>query len=1417
MAIPTINEFAVAYRLVGELNVHALVQSFEEIVRRHPTLQTTSFPKDGMRIREPRSPTQFPLVIVDNFDHPEGKGEKMLSDLLRTEAAQPFDFEDGPLIRAKLLRLGEREHLLILRLHPNVCDDRSTEVFFRELSILYEAYQLGQRGLLDVLTTSYDDYFRRQPASMNSERLASHISYWRTQLDNLSTLQLPSDRPRPVTQTFRDAKRTVTFSAGLADALNAFSRNEGVTLFMTLLAAFQTLLHRYTGQEDIAVGTLIANRDRPEFDRIIGYFSNTLVLRTDGSGNPTFREYLKRVQLSCLGGYEHRVIPFGQLVEHLHPERSVDPNPLFHAAFQLDNGQKYLLRLPGITIEAMALEAVTIEVDLSVSVIDEGLGLTAHFRYNSDVLDVSTIERLIGHFENLLRAIVADPNQRLGSLPMLTQQEQHQSLVEWNNTGREYSADRCVHRLFEDQAAKTPDAVAVEFGAEKLSYAELHKRANQLARYLRKFGVRRNSLVAIAVDPSIEMMVGVLGVLKAGAAFVPLDPNYPQERLNFLLADTKTSVLLTQERFQNDTVVDREQQLLGHIGNQGVKTLRLDRDWSEIGQESQDNIETETTPGDLAYVIYTSGSTGKPKGVMVSHGALAQHICSAVEHYEIRSDDRVLQFASLTFDVAVEEMFPAWMSGAMVVLLPERLPVIADFVAYLGMYRISVVNLPSAYWQQWVDDIDQLDKQLPSSLRLVIVGNEKVSLVHLRRWQRTFGSKVRWLNAYGPTEAVITATLYEAPQSDDSYGQLKSVPIGRPMTNRQVYLLGSNAQPVPIGAVGEIYLGGPALALGYLNNPEMTAEKFVRNPFHRDPKSRLYRTGDMGRYRTDGLIEFVGRADDQVKIRGFRIELGEIENQLLSHPAVRAAAVLVHDADGDDPQLIAYAVPRTKGVSDGKPSIGEQRINQAGGGRRNEFNQRLFTDGAPARVAPVDLKINDKDLAVYLRTRLPHYMVPSTIVVLDALPVTTNGKVDRKALPKPQRARAANNGNDIAPCNFVEAKLAAIWCEVLKIEKVGVRENFFDLGGHSLLALRLANLIRRRCQMPFRLADVFEAPTVEQQARLLEAGSESSWSSLVALNRQGSRRPFFWVHGEASDAYLPRYLGADQPLYGIRHQSEDGQPARYRTVEEIASHYLEEIRSVQPQGPYILGGYCFGGLVTMEMAKQLRAQGESVDLLVLINPPFDPVPGLGNNPQDIGSGTLWLGLRRNLYALGSLSPHEKLGYVLKRVRGKIAEAVSFAWAPTKRFAQRFIWEMCERIGAALPVFVRSPYILNIYQEAIRKYRPQPYQGRVLLFVTNDDLLNFELKWFNRDESMVTMFEAPGDHRSILQEPDVQFWATRLKSCLEDAQQGTKASRPGRSQRRVRPVYLLPAVEDLTLPIYNFVEWVMVGQMSVLVV
>jgi aspartate racemase len=1145
------NESVTVYRQ-GPLDLPTLQRSLNEIVRRHEAWRTTFKAIDGQPMQIVQPPFEPSIEAVDLRKLAVERREPEALRLARAQARVPYDMERGPLLRAMLVRLGDEEYRFYLFLHHIIFDGFSIyRVFLPELVTVYNAFLAGRTSPLPELRLQYADFAHWQRESLGSVQLNESRAYWSAQLDGeLPVLELPTDHPRPAMQSFRGAMQRFAFSRDLSDRLHQLAQRENTSFFTTILAGFAALLRRYSGQQDFVIGTVTSGRKRSELEALLGCFQNPLALRLKLAGDPSFRELLAHAREVTLGALSHDDAPFERLVEELSVRRDTSRNPLFPVMFSLVPPTAAFES--GWDLNQLDLEIGTAKFDLDLELDDRPEGLFGRFVYSTDLFDASTMARMAGHFETMLEAIVADPEQKVSRLPMLTAAEKLQ-LAQWNQTETEFPRELCIHELVEAQAARTPNAIAVEYADQRLTYRELVERANQLAHFLRRRGVERESRVGICLRRSLELPVALLAVLKAGGACVPLDPAYPKERLEYMLEDSQTALVLTQPG------------LLAEVTDFNAEMVTLDADWNSFSRESTENVRSDVKPDNLAYLIYTSGSTGKPRGVLLTHLGLVNHNAAAVKLFGITPADRMAQFASISFDIAIEEIFPTWIAGAALVIREEDASLaVGDFLRWVSERKVTALDLPTAYWHELVGELSESTLKLPESLRIVIVGGEKASSTKLAAWRKVAGSRVRWVNTYGPTETSVIVTAFEPDSSEEIPAIL---PIGRPIANTKIHILDANLQPLPVGIPGDLYVSGPGLARGYLNRPEVTAEKFISDPFAAQPGARMYKTGDVARYLASGEIEFAGRTDDQVKIRGYRVELKEIESVLGSYAAVREVVVVARETDGGK-NLVAYVVPAREQVPTGS------------------------------------------ELRAYLKQRLPHYMVPSAFVLLEAMPKTPNGKVDRRGMPAPKPADFTEPNEYIAPTDELEKQLTKIWAAVLSKESIGIRDNFFDLGGHSLLAARLMHRIEQTLGQRLPLAALLQAPTVEQFAALLrQEGWSASWSSLVAIQAEGSRPPFFCVHGVGGNVVgfrdLARHMGPEQPFYALQPQGLDGQRPCLTSVPEMAERYLREIRRVQPEGPYRIGGYSFGGLVAYEMAQQLRAQEQEVSLLAL----FDTYPG----------------------------------------------------------------------------------------------------------------------------------------------------------------------------------------------------------------
>ncbi len=1018
-------------RIVGELNLEALESSLNKIVERHETLRTTFRAIDGqpMQVIAPARELRLPITDLRGLEPLACVEEERR--LIAEEAGTPFDLARGPLMRVRLLRSGDRKHLLVTTLHHIITDERSNDLFMRELIAGYEAFAEGREPDLPELPIQYADFAQWQREFLQDGVLEDQLGYWREKLADLPVLQLPIDRQRPPVQSFRGGSESIDLPIDLTNALRALSRREGATVFMTLLTAFKALLACYTNQEDIAVGSPITNRTRAETENLIGFFVNTLVLRTALDGDPSFCEALGRVRETALDAFEHQEVPFDTLVQALAPERHFNQNPLFQVMFVVLNTRPERLRMHDLILSPIPIEDPSARFDLTMFLFEGLEGIHGSLAYSVDLFEAVTIRRMAGHFRKLLEGIVANPNARLSELRILTVAEEEQIVVQWNRTQTEFACRASIEELFEANVSKTPEAIALEYGTTSWTYRQLNERSNQLAHYLRSLGVGPEVLVGICVERSPDMVVGLLATLKAGGAYVPLDPAYPQERLAFMLQDSRAPVLLTQAR------------LIERLPSHQSRVVCLDSDWPQIAQHGTANVAVDTHPEHLAYVIYTSGSTGKPKGVLIDRRAITNQLLWRIGQYGLDSRDVFLQKTTFTFDVSVWELLLPPMLGARMVLLrpgAEKEPL--ELAAAIERSQVSVIHFVPSMLAVFLESLEA--KRLLGTLRRCFCGGEFLTPELTKRFFDQFGDRTELHNLYGPTETAIDVTFYPVSSPEDT------IPIGRPVANTSIYLLDRNKRPVPIGVAGELCIGGVQVARGYLNRPELTAERFIANPFKAG--ERLYRSGDLARWRADGNIEYLGRMDHQVKIRGFRIELGEIEAALLRHADITQAAVVVREDHPGEKRLIGYVIPANA-----------QSIDPAA-------------------------------LRAQLGKSLPNYMVPAAIVVLEKLPLNANGKVDRKALPAPDFAAAASAWRGSRTPR--EEILCSLFREILGLSRVGIDDNFFDLGGDSIGSIQLVSRARK-AGLLITPRDVFEHQTVEALAAVASRIKESETPALT--------------------------------------------------------------------------------------------------------------------------------------------------------------------------------------------------------------------------------------------------------------------------------------------------------------------------------
>jgi amino acid adenylation domain-containing protein len=1350
-----------AFRLHGLVDLLALDRALKEILQRHEILRTTLVEEAGQPWQSihpgipGRSEQDASLPAyewIDLRDMPESGRSGEAVEVLRRAARQPFDLAQGPLVRFWVVCLGEQEHIFQVSLHHVVMDGWSLGIFFQELSRLYQAFCQGQPSPLPELPIQFADYALCQREWLEAGALEKLLSYWCENLAGpVETLQLPTDYPRPERLSYNGARQEFALSPQTSQRLRALGQAENATLFMLLAAAFNILIYRYTAQEDILVGYPIANRNQLEVEEMIGYLANTLVLRSDLSGDPSFRQFLSRVRGAVLDAFAHQDMPFEKLVQELNPQRNLSRTPLFQVMFTWQN--MTATRAPRSTqpFTLFDLEVSPLNIDDLTSPFewtlmmylgsDQALASSqsnkvdpeAHaspviqgcWEFDTDLFAPETIQRVIGHFCTLLDAVVANPDQPLSQLPLLTSAESQQILHGWNNTYTDYPRQLSVPQLFEIQVQKTPQSIAVVYGEESLTYRQLNNQANQLGWHLRQLGVEPGMLVGLCLERSPGMVAAMIAILKAGGAYVPLDPSYPPERLGFMLQDSGAQVLLTTRRWLGALPTGETQRQL--------KIVLLDQE--SFSQLSSENLPDQATPESLAYVMYTSGSTGTPKGICIPHRAINRLVLNT-NYISLGSGDHIAQASNAAFDAATFEIWGALLNGACLVGLDQDTLLSAhEFAAALRQKKIDVLFLTTALFNQ----IASVQPGAFATLRELLFGGEAVTPFWVRQVLQTAPPR-RLLHVYGPTENTTFSTwhlIQDVPQVAPHYAP--TIPIGKPVANSTAYILDGSLNPQPVGVAGEVYLGGEGLAQGYLSRPDLTAEKFIPNPFSQagEIQDRLYRTGDWARYLPNGSIEFLGRLDDQVKLRGFRVELGEIEAALVGHPSIKQAAVLILDDSRPgslpgDKRLVAYVV------------------------------RHATADAA------------SDDLRTYLRSKLPAFMIPAAFIFLEALPLNPNGKVDRKRLPLPEPERPSKKDEKEMPRDALERQLVYIWENALGVRPVGIQDNFFDLGGHSLLAARVFTQIEQLLGTRLPLATLFQAPTVAELADILRHAPDSKgWATLVPIQPQGSLPPFFCVHnfgGEVVNyAELSNRLGKDQPFYGLQAQGIDGVNPPHTTLPEMAAHYIEAMRTVQPNGPYYLGGYCFGGVVAYEMACQLHQQGEKVGLVALM----DSSPPRRNLPPHLSQRQHRIGnFLRNLPAW--LVEFLRSGEILIVLRRKLRISRKRLEARLGRGVEITPFDI---IGDAVRTdSLPHKQLMDIHMRALWGYQVPDYPGRVTLFRIGRmplfRAIEYDFGWSLFATGGVDVQIVPGAHYNILEEPHVPALAQKLAQSLAQAYTST---------------------------------------------
>jgi amino acid adenylation domain-containing protein len=1174
------------FRLAGKVDLPLLERSLNELARRQENLHAVFHVVDGVPQVEIREQLLYTIPLVDFSSQEPARGLELAIERAQQEPHLPFDLETGPMLRLTLIKLAEDEHLLLLSAHHIIFDAWSRRIFIKELCTIYQQLGKGQPVQLPGLTRQYPAYASQQRQWWQGEQAQGMLTWWQEKLAGRAfILDLPGSRARPALQTYNAGETSLVLPAQIYNDMRSFCKQERVSLFMLLLAAYQALLQRYSQQEEVIVGAPFANRLDRESEALVGLFVNTLPLPARFTPGMSFKELLHQVREAVLEVSSRQACPFEKIVEAVKPGRDLGRTPIYQVTFNLRNVPPLPVIFNGQTVTELYFPAGVTAFDLELEAREENETLVFVLRFNRDLFSADSIERKLAHLARLLELAITQSEVSLSHLDLLEAGERNQVLVTWNQTARNFTPPPGLPAGFEQTCAHYPSQTAIIHGEETITYQELNRRTNQLAHHLKTGGVCMGTKVGLHLPRSILQMVGLLGILKAGGAYVPLDPGYPAERLSFMVRDSGMSVILTTKALAPS---------LPELP--GCKMVCLDADWHLVADQPESNPTTQDLSNHAAYVIYTSGTTGQPKGSEILHRNVLNFALDYIERFHIEPNDRILQFATINFDYSVQEIFAAFLGGATLVLRPEdMIDSMPRFLVCCEQYRITVFAVTTAYWNELAAYLVAEKAPLPGGLRLVEFGGEQANPSLVAAWVDHVGSQVRLVNDYGPAETTVIATRQELQPPADSWQGRREIPIGKPIANVQVYILDERLQPIPVGMAGEICIGGAGVGGGYLNLPAETAEKFIPDPFSNQPGARLYRTGDLGYFQDDGSIVLVGRRDQQIKLHGFRIEPGEVEKNLLQYPDVAGTVVLLRTSPGVGKLLAACFVPHP-GTS---PS-------------------------------PLELR-------EFLRRKLPEFSIPSAFIRLTSLPLKPNGKVAYDLLPQPD-ATSFPGGSDYQPSRTpLEEKLVQAWSQVLGIERIGVEDNFFDLGGHSLLAVRLSARIKDITGRELPLQSLFRSPTIASLARSLESEGDKEFPGLVVPMRPGrDLPPLFLIPAGARTIMslndMVNHLDTERPVYGLEYPGMEGESETPEQVEQFARHMLQELRRFQPHGPYLIGGKCFGGLLAFEMARQLAAEGEPPVLVLVIDshpPSFDPA----QTPERQGytrHPSIWKRIRRKV-------------------------------------------------------------------------------------------------------------------------------------------------------------------------------------------
>jgi len=1310
---PNSNAYNVPVSVVSDirLNVIALEEALSETVRRHETLRTVFTTVEGQPVQSVARAERFELPIVDLSGLDSRDVDEEVRRLAKEEALKRFDLAKGPLFRANLLRLAPERHIELVTLHHIITDGWSMGVLMQEVETSYSAYVSGSPSILPELPVQYADFAAWQRDWLTGDILKAQLDYWQRQLtDAPMVLALPTDYPRPAKRKLPGTQCPVSFSEPLSNGLRKFAREEGATVFMVLMAAFQILLGRYSGQDQVLVGTPTAGRGRVELENLIGLFVNMITLKADLRNAATARELVRQVRESALEAYARQDVPFDKIVEELKPERRANRNPIFQAILAFQNAPTPGMALAGVTLPSGSPGNADTKFDIELYFWEtEGL-VAGSFVFSPELFRPTTVSRMASHFNVLLESFIANPDSHLSALSLATETESRQITQRWNETDIEFPSHSGIYEIFEKQTRLTPDAIAIETEREQITYQELDGRADMLARYLRTFGVGPEVFVGILIERSVEMIVALLGVAKSGGAYVPINTADPAKRIDFILRDAQIQVLVTTRQIAEKLPAGR------------LKVICLD---SAIDQQKMHAAQADRSPiqspaaANLAYMMYTSGSTGAPKGVCISHRNILRLVKNAT-YANLTSREVFLQLAPISFDASTFEIWGSLLNGGRLVVFPPYPPSLADIAETIRKSQITTMWLTAGLFHQLVDR--HLDAVAP--LKQLLAGGEALSVAHVNKLAAEL-PHLSLINGYGPTETTTFAACHQVT----GVQQGTSVPIGRPIANTRTYILNRALKPVGIGEMGQLFIGGAGLARGYLNLPDLTAERFLPDPFDK-PAERLYATGDLARYQEDGNIEFLGRADKQIKLRGFRIELEEVEAVLQSHSAVKQVVVMPRDDASGGKQLVAYVVP------------------------------------APGAAPGAEM------LRGYVQERLPDYMRPSLFLVLDRLPLTPNGKLDKNALLALDRTAARSRRDFVAPKDKLQEQLIGIWESLLDVRPIGIQDDFFELGGHSLVAVQLIARIEQDLGKRLPTASLFAGATIERLSELLGDGAapvSAAHSSLLApIQPGGTLPPLFCVHAAGGTVFcyadLARHLGPDQPLYGI--QAPTDSDGAVPTIETTAAEYVRVVRSFQPTGPYFLGGWSMGGVIAFEMARQLTQQDQKVALLFIVDAQapsgeaaeYKWVVLLGSFAADLGLPFDELMAAWN--DIFSRPPMEQLRRIWTEAKKAKLVRAEMTLAEFRKLFDRF------KANAQMA----KTYTGGQYPGRLTFFRaeePEKYVGKARPENYTIDVVPTR-GWEKWASGGVELFTTSGQHYTVMREPHVASLAQQLRVCIQNA-------------------------------------------------